>query len=113
MHAAEFLGRGVGVRPGLLGTMSCADDPLVRSNKGRGTMALESGDLDRIHALETAQAVQAAAAAGVEATNMAATAGMQAAQAAAQVGTWAVMAVGSVSIVVGMLLGIAIAKSKS
>jgi hypothetical protein len=38
---------------------------------------------------------------------------MQAAQAAAQVGTWAVMAAGSVSLIVGMFLGMAIAKAKS
>ncbi len=77
-------------------------------------MAMESDDLkERIHSLETAQATQAATTAGMEATQTAATAGMQAAQAAAQVGTWAVMAAGSVSLIVGMFLGMAIAKAKS
>jgi hypothetical protein len=49
----------------------------------------------------------------MEATQTAATAGMQAAQAAAQVGTWAVMVAGSASLIVGMFLGMAIAKAKS
>ncbi len=75
---------------------------------------MENDDLkERIHALETAQATQAASAAGVEATNAATTAGMQAAQAAAQAGTWAVMGVGSLSLFLGMFLGMAIAKAKS
>ncbi|MFP5372958.1 MAG: hypothetical protein ACLGI3_19755, partial [Actinomycetes bacterium] len=62
--------------------------------------------VDRIHSLEVAQATQAASAAGAEATQAATTAGMQATQAAAQAGTWAVMAVGSVSLIVGIFLGI-------
>ena len=75
---------------------------------------MENDDLkERIHALETAQATQAATTAGMEATQTAVTAGMQATQAAAQVGTWAVMAAGSVSMVVGIFLGIAIAKAKA
>jgi hypothetical protein len=75
---------------------------------------MEDDDMkERIHALETAQATQAATTAGMEATQTAATAGMQAAQAAAQAGTWAVMAAGSVSLIVGMFLGMAIAKAKS
>lgn len=74
---------------------------------------MENDDLkERIHALETAQATQAATTVGMEATQTAVTAGMQAAQAAAQVGTWAVMAAGSVSMVVGIFLGIAIAKAR-
>jgi hypothetical protein len=73
-------------------------------------MAMESDDLkERIHSLETAQATQAATTAGMEATQTATTAGMQAAQA----GTWAVMVAGSVSLIVGMFLGMAIAKAKS
>ena len=75
---------------------------------------MENNDLtERIHALETAQATQAATTAGMEATQTAVTAGMQATQAAAQVGTWAVMAAGSASLIVGMFLGMAIAKTKS
>lgn len=77
-------------------------------------MQVENDELkERIHALETAQATQAAATAGMEATQTAVTAGMQAAQAAAQVGTWAVMAAGSVSLIVGIFLGMAIAKTKN
>lgn len=74
---------------------------------------MEGDDLkERIHALETALATQTATTAGMEATNAATTAGLQAAQAAAQVGTWAVMVAGSASMVVGIFLGLAIAKSK-
>jgi CHASE3 domain sensor protein len=49
----------------------------------------------------------------MEATQTAVTTGMQATQAAAQAGTWAVMVAGSVSLIVGMFLGMAIAKTKS
>lgn len=66
---------------------------------------------ERIHALETAQATQTATTAGMEATQTATTAGLQAAQAAAQAGTWAVMAAGSISLIVGIFLGMAIARN--
>ncbi len=56
-------------------------------------------DLERIHTLETAQATQTATVAG-----------MQTAQAVAHSGTWAVMGAGGVSLVVGIFLGMAIAK---
>jgi len=76
-------------------------------------MGMEGDDLkERIHALETAQATQAATTAGMESTNAATTAGLQAAQAAAQAGTWAVMAAGSAGLIVGIFLGMAIAKAK-
>ncbi|HVF77673.1 MAG TPA: hypothetical protein VNA28_05205 [Solirubrobacteraceae bacterium] len=65
---------------------------------------------ERIHTLETAQAVQTATTAGMESTNAATTVGLQATQAAAQAGTWAVMTVGSVSLIVGMFMGMTIAK---
>ena len=76
----------------------------------------ESGDADskiieRIHALETAQAVQAATMAGAEATQAAAQAGMTATGAATAAGNMATMVVGSVSLVVGMFLGITIGKT--
>jgi hypothetical protein len=76
-------------------------------------MAMDSDDLtEKIHSLETAQAAQAATTAGMEATNAATTAGLQATQAAAQAGTWAVMVASSASLIAGIFLGIAIAKSK-
>ncbi len=53
-----------------------------------------------MHALETAQATQAATLAGAQTT-----------QAAAHAGNLAVMAVGSVSLIVGIFLGMTIAKS--
>ena len=55
---------------------------------------------ERIHALETAQATQAAMTTGAEAT-----------QAAAHAGTWSTMVAGSVGMVVGLFLGLAIAKA--
>ena len=74
---------------------------------------MENDDLkERIHALETAQATQVATTSGMEATNAATTAGLQTAQATAQAGTWAVMAAGSVSLIVGIFLGMAIAAGK-
>lgn len=63
---------------------------------------------ERIHALETAQATQAATTAGMESTNAATTAGLQAAQATAQAGTWAVMIASGACLIVGTCLGIAI-----
>ena len=68
---------------------------------------------ERLHALEVAQATQAASSAGAEATNAATTAGMQATQAAAQAGTWAVMAVGSISLILGFFLGMGVTKSRN
>ncbi len=67
---------------------------------------------ERIHSLETAQAVQTATTTGMESTNAATTAGMQATQAAAQAGTWAVMAVGSISLIMGIFLGMGISRSR-
>ncbi len=87
--------------------------PLEKTARERGT-TLEDDDLkERIHKLEVAQATQTATTAGMEATNAATTAGLQAAQAAAQAGTWAVMVASSASLIVGIFLGMAIAKSKS
>jgi hypothetical protein len=58
--------------------------------------------LERVHALETAGAGQAAALAGAQAT-----------QAAAQAGTWATMFAGSAGLIVGMFLGMAITKARA
>ncbi len=57
--------------------------------------------LERVHALEVSQAGQAATMAGAEAT-----------QAAAQAGTWATMVAGSVSLIIGMIVGALIGKGK-
>jgi hypothetical protein len=64
----------------------------------------------RLSELEKAQAVQAATQAGAEATQAAAMSGAQATQAAAHAGTWATMAAGSIALVVGIFLGVTIAK---
>lgn len=61
----------------------------------------ESSDIiERIHALETAQAVQAATQAGAHAT-----------QAAAHAGTWSTMIAAAACLTGGILLGIAIGRS--
>lgn len=78
---------------------------------------------ERLHALETAQAVQAATVAGMEATQSAAMAGAEAAQTAMQVGNMstttamtagnmAAMITGSVGLVVGIFLGLTIANTR-
>jgi hypothetical protein len=66
---------------------------------------------ERLGAVEKAQAVQAATQAGAEATQAATLAGAEATQAAAHAGTIGIMAAGSVALIVGIFLGIAIAKS--
>jgi hypothetical protein len=65
--------------------------------------------LERVHAVETAQAAQAAALAGAQATQVAAQAGLTATTAAMQAGTMATMAAGSVGFIAGVFLGLAIA----
>ncbi len=57
--------------------------------------------LERVHALESAGAAQAATLAGAQAT-----------QTAAQAGTWATMVAGSAGLIIGMFLRMAIAKAK-
>jgi hypothetical protein len=72
----------------------------------------ESTDVaERLSALEKAQAVQAATQAGAEATQAATQAGTTATQAAAQAGIVGMMATGSIALIVGIFLGITIAKS--
>jgi hypothetical protein len=72
----------------------------------------ESTDVaERVSALEKAQAVQAATQAGAEATQAATQAGMTATQAASQAGVVGMMAAGSIALIVGIFLGIAIARS--
>ncbi len=64
--------------------------------------------LERIHTLEVAQATQSAAAAGMEATQGAAQAGNMATTTAMTTGTMTTMAAGSIGLIVGIFLGIAI-----
>jgi hypothetical protein len=77
---------------------------------------------ERLHALETAQAVQAAGVAGLEATQAAAMAGAEATQGALQAGNMATttamqagtmmtMAAGAGGFIAGIFLGLAIARS--
>ncbi|MFD9597355.1 hypothetical protein ACFWA9_32010 [Kitasatospora sp. NPDC059973] len=72
---------------------------------------METAELEsKVHGLETALAVQEANLAGAQATQAATQAGMSSTFAATHAGTWSVMAVGSVALVVGLFLGMAIAK---
>ncbi|MFI8085339.1 hypothetical protein ACIF6L_31680 [Kitasatospora sp. NPDC086009] len=62
---------------------------------------METAELEsKVHGLETALAVQEANMAGAQAT-----------QAVAHSGTWSVMAAGAGALIVGIFLGMAIAKS--
>ncbi|MFD4032611.1 hypothetical protein ACFWVP_19315 [Streptomyces sp. NPDC058637] len=72
---------------------------------------MEQSELEsKVQTLETGLAVQEAAMAGAQATQAATQAGMTSTFGATQAGTWSVMAVGSVALVVGIFLGVAIAK---
>ncbi|MEV6649982.1 hypothetical protein [Streptomyces sp. NPDC051219] len=72
---------------------------------------METSELEgKVQKLETGLAAQEAAMAGAQATQAAAQAGMTSTFAATQTGTWAVMATGSVALLVGIFLGMAIAK---
>ena len=62
--------------------------------------------LDRIHALEVAQATQSATVAGMEATQGAVQAGNMATTTAMTTGTMTTMAAGSVALIVGIFLGL-------
>lgn len=71
----------------------------------------DSDLIERVHSLETAQAVQSATAAGAQATQAATQAGMTMTQAATHAGTWTTVTAGAAGLVVGMFLGMAIAKT--
>jgi hypothetical protein len=64
--------------------------------------------LERIHALETAQATQAASTAGMEATQGAIQAGNMATTTAMTTGTMTTMAAGSMGLIAGIFIGLAI-----
>ena len=82
-------------------------------------MDSETDVIERLHAVETAQAVQTAVGAGVDATQAATQAGAVATSAATQAGiattnaathagTWSTMVAGAVSLVAGVFLGLAL-----
>ncbi|MFD9357225.1 hypothetical protein [Streptomyces sp. NPDC060031] len=72
---------------------------------------MEQSDLEnKIQQLETALAVQEANMAGAQATQAATQAGMTSTFTATHAGTWSVMVTGSVSLLVGIFLGMAIAR---
>ena len=77
-----------------------AGAPMTTPPIGNETMEQDQV-VERVHALETAQATQAAAMAGAEAT-----------QAAAHAGTWSTMLAGAGGFVVGIFLGMAITNAR-
>jgi len=99
--------REAGLNPAGVGTAAST----MNSEPERPPTSMPENDLEeRIHGLETAQAVQGATMAGAEATQSAAMAGMTATQAAAHAGTWATMAAGAAGLIVGIFLGLAIGR---
>ena len=82
------------------------------SGQGGGQSSSGQSDLwQEIQDVKRDQEVQAATQAGAQATQAATQAGAQATQAAAQAGLAATVASGFVCLIVGTLLGIAIARS--
>ena len=76
-------------------------------------MSMQESDLSqRVQTLETAQAVQTAVQAGAEATQAAVQAGAASTSAAAHAGTIAMVAAGSLSLIVGMFLGLTIRSTR-
>ncbi|MFE2914816.1 hypothetical protein [Kitasatospora indigofera] len=70
----------------------------------RVSVIVETAELEsKVHGLETALAVQEANLAGAQAS-------MSSTFAATHTGTWSVMVAGSVALVVGIFLGVAITK---
>lgn len=82
-----------------------------RSDEGMD-MADDNSIDERVRDLETAQATQAATLAGAEATQSAGMAGMSSTMAAMNAGTMSTVAAGAGGFIVGIFLGMAIAKSK-
>jgi hypothetical protein len=76
--------------------------------EGEGSDMDEKEIVERLHAVEVAQATGAATLAGAQATQAAAQAGTTATTAAMQAGNVAMVAAGSVALVVGIFLGITI-----
>ena len=78
---------------------------------GEANMAENSSSMeDRVNAVETAQAPQAATQVGAQATQSAGMAGLTSTVSAMQAGTMATVAAGSVALIVGIFLGMAIAR---
>jgi hypothetical protein len=83
------------------------------SMNDEGTTMADTDELEsRVRSLETAQATQAATQAGAEATQGAIQAGNMATTTAMQAANMATMIAGSVALVTGIFLGIAIAKAR-
>ena len=70
----------------------------------------ETDVIERLHAVETAQAVQTAAQAGAQATQAATQAGAATTNAAALAGTWSAMIAGAAGLVAGIFIGLAISR---
>ena len=85
------------------------------AEKGITYLTSENEDFDvrsELEQLKIGQATQAATLAGAQATQGAATAGIASTNAAAQAGLVGTWAAGSIGLIVGIFLGILIAKSR-
>ena len=80
--------------------------------EGRSDMD-EKEIVERLHAVEVAQATGAATLAGAQATQAAAQAGTTATTAAMNAGNVGMMATGSVGLIAGIFLGLAIGAGRS
>ncbi len=85
----------------MCGTDQGGVSDLANDDQGEEPMPDQEQLLERIHAVETAGAGQAATLAGAQAT-----------QAAMQAGTMATMVAGSVGLIVGVILGWVIARAR-
>ena len=76
-------------------------------------MSVQETDLaERLHTIETSLAVQEAVQAGAQATQAAVQAGAATTNAGAHAGTIAMVATGSISLIVGLFLGITLRSNK-
>lgn len=92
--------------------MTQTTDAFTQQQPTRETADMDNEQLlDRVHTLETAQATQAASLAGAEATQAAVQAGNMATTTAMTSGTVMMIAAGSISLVVGIFLGIVVRRS--
>jgi Na+/H+ antiporter NhaC len=78
----------------------------------RNAMPEDDDVVERIHALEVAQATQVASSAGAQATMAATQAGATAATGASVAGLAAAVASGAGGLIVGIFLGLAISKAE-
>jgi hypothetical protein len=93
--------------------MSDEPNELMPTNTMREEASMEEKEIvERLHAVEVAQATGTATLAGAQATQAAAQAGTTATTAAMQAGNVAMMAAGSLGLVAGIFIGLAIRSAR-